>query len=162
MNGFLKNKEIIFFILINIFFASSFLVIMSFFAVGFIFVMLASIINKSLDFAENVGYYAVSVVWNLYIIAKIILFPILYNADKKFPRIHKFFDLFYAKKIIHRSILIVTFLLPFFVRIIFAGFDGFKDFLITGIFNELIIGYGVFPSYLIMYFYLKHKNSQKV
>ncbi len=161
MNRFLKFIEISFFILINILFASSFLAVMSFFGVWFIFVMLASIINESLDFAENVGYYAANFYEFVYMIAKIMLFPVLYNNDKRFPLIHKFFDLFYSKRIIHITIFVLALFIPVIECTISSLEEGLGMRIFYNMLDQLSKGYGILLSYLIMYFYLKHKNSQK-
>ena len=166
MSRFLKFLEIIFFVFINILFSFSFVALSIVFLMVFFWnrlIIPEVITNNDINSMESIMLFIAFFSWLLYVILKIILFPILYEADKKFPNIHKFLDLFYSKKILNLSIFIIALFIPIIECIIFSMINEIRNPVFSNMPFQFMMGYGVLPSYLIMYFYMKvfAKNNLK-
>jgi len=152
MNNLTKYMEIFFFILINILFASSIL-----------FLYLGSFLGEPFYKITNMNDLLAILLliadYLIYILLKLVLFPILYKKMQIFPNIHKFFNIIFQNKectIFTFSIISILLVLTVYIEDYFAYETFFSLFII-----ELIYGIGLLPSYLVMYFVVKKHRKQK-
>ena len=158
MRSLRKYLEIFLFVLMNIFFVSSILAWTIFFRLFNVIEHLLNINEKILEQHDFEFVLALFFVYLLYMFFKMFLFPLIYMAKKQFPYIHDWFNSFFEKTKYQVVILIISFTIPFIESVIIYLINS-----TTVLWFELLCGYGILPSYLIMYFYMKIfvKNKQE-
>lgn len=164
-----KKLEYFLFICLNIFFSTSYLILIVIMYLGY----LASkyISNTDITCSEN---YTPFIFWGIlfyliYIISKIFLFPVLYSMKKTFPYIHEFFEQFITfpnrKYIVFLSALFLDAVCIFAV-ILYALFGKVQSSVVSTIKISInmyfIFGCGVVLPYLIMFVYLKLSHWNKL
>ena len=153
-----KYIEIAFFTAINILFSSCSIAL--FFIMGISGILSILLFNANPVYEDDFSFFIFCLLFILlFLVLKAILFPLLYSFNKVFPYTHKFFDKIFATK--KRTF--IVFLATILILIIDAfGYMFFmhENFEHTKI-VALIFGPGLFPSYLIMYIYLKLKNKKQ-
>ena len=158
MKNLRKYLEIFLFALMNIFFVSAIFAWTIFLKIFNILGYLLNVNEKILEQHEFEFILILFFAYLLYMFFKIFLFPLIYLAKKQFPYIHKWFNSFFEKTKYQSVMLIISLVIPFLEAVVVYLIND-----ASVLWLELLCGYGVLPSYLIMYFYMKvfAKNNLK-
>lgn len=150
MNKLRKYLEITFFIAILIVFSSNSLALFCIMGIsGFFSLLLGA--NPVYE-NDSIFVFCCLILGLIFLILRIIIFPILYSFKGLLPSIHKFLDFAFQNKknfVIGLGILVLLLLLDCLVT-----FFIFKEHNIGYYFVETF-GLGLLPSYLVMLIYLK-------
>ena len=156
MNKLRKYLEIAFFTAIIIVFSSNSLALLCIMGIsGFFSLLLGA--NPVYENDSIFVFYCV-ILGLIFLILRIIIFPILYSFKGLFPYIHKFLDFAFQNKKnlviclgVSALLLLLDCLVTFFI---------FKEHNIGYYFLETF-GLGLLPSYIVMLIYFKLKNKKQ-
>ena len=153
-----KYIEIAFFIAINILFSSCSIAL--FFIMGISSILSMLLFNANPVYEDDFSFFIFCLFFILlFLVLKAILFPLLYSFNKVFPYTHKFFDRIFATKKRTFIVFLATILILIIEAFSYMFFmhENFEHTKIV----ILIFGPGLFPSYLIMYIFLKIQKKQE-
>ena len=154
MKNILKYIEILFFIAINLIFASFSIYFVVTAMVSFGLALLVGTKSVEIDDTIKVFLGFIILFFLITLVLKIILFPILYKMKRIFPTIHTFFNKFRDEKklqITIFSLALLIILLDFFWQFNENDFWYF----------ESLFGFGLIPSYLVMLVFLKLQKQKE-
>ena len=168
MNNQLKKFEYFLFICLNLFFSIGHLLSIVIMYLGYS--SSKYIANVDADLSDN---YTPFIVWCIlfyfvYIILKLILFPIFYSMKKIFPYIHEFFQQFVNIPKRKYVIFLIALLLDFIfllLNILNDIYNGAQVCIFSTIKMNIILyfifGCGVFFPYIVMFIWLKLLKSNQ-
>ncbi len=157
MHKFKKYSEVLFLILLNLLFISNEFALLCIMYISKILSIM--LFNADPSFENDWPFAFLCLLFViLYLVLKIILFPVLYSFKNILPYTHKFFDTIFSNK--------KYTILCFVFTIIILSADAIFYFIASGYkqANQIYIetfGLGLLPSYLIMYFVVKKHKKQK-
>lgn len=168
MNNQMKKLEYFLFICLNLFFSMGGLMLIVIMYLGYLSSKYIS--NVDIALSEN---YTPFIMWGIlfyfvYIISKLIVFPVLYSMKKTFPYIHEFFEKLVT--VPNRKYIVLfsaLFLDSVFViaNILYTIFCEPQSWVLSTIKINIslyfIFGCGVILPYLVMFVWLKLSNLRK-